>query len=109
MKLTRRTLEYSEPSFRFEPIVFLQDNEATEALALYNSEPDEVVLDYLKQWDMEPTEAYLGPPWGTDDRVVPFGDRYILSVNDTLDYIGLCRVLTRDEQREQYPNDFDTE
>jgi hypothetical protein len=78
-----------------ERIIFLQGDQANEALDLYENKGPEGALQYLDQW-YYPGEHETSdkPSAGSTDRVYEISD-YLLTVNTSLGYIGLEYVLER--------------
>lgn len=78
-------------------IVFLQGDEAREALELLDREGETAAMNHLAQWDFggESEHSPAGKPWGSSDHVVRDGD-YFMSYNLRLGYIGLCRRIVRE-------------
>lgn len=78
-------------------VVFLQGDEAREALALLESDGEAAAMNHLAQWDFggESEHSPTGKPWGSSDHVVREGD-YFMSYNLRLGYIGLCRRVSRE-------------
>jgi hypothetical protein len=77
---------------RYVHIVFLQGDEAVEALELLDRAHEEQVIEYLRQWETgDEGGGELRPPWGTADSYYEDGP-YIVSYNRPLGYIGLCRT-----------------
>lgn len=79
-------------------IVFLQGDEAHEALDLLEHSGEKEALNYLKQWDYgaECEHGARANPWGTADEVHLDG-AYIMTWNRRLQYIGLCRRAGKEE------------
>ena len=73
----------------YRDIVFMQDEEAEEALGIFEREGVEQVINFLAEWDCG--EGTIRPelPCGTSDDVYQRGD-YFLTVNQRIGYIGLC-------------------
>ena len=73
-----------------ERIIFLQNDEADKALALYSDYGPAEAAIYLQGWhypgEME-TAQHLSH--GTSDKVYFLGDGYVLTVNTDLNYIGM--------------------
>jgi hypothetical protein len=82
---------------KFQRIVFMQGDEAREALHLLETNGEQFALDHLKQWDYDEneTETSLELPHGTADKIYRF-ENYVMSYNKQLDYIGLVRVAADD-------------
>ena len=80
-------------------IIFLQGENADEALDVYRSHGCEGALQYLDQWyDGNPKhyEIFKEPAAGSSDRVYEISD-YLLTVNTKLNYIGLELITKRKE------------
>ena len=77
-------------------IVFLQGEEAYEALDLLDREGEAAAMSHLTQWDFggESEHSPTTHPWGTADATFRDGE-YVLSYNTRLGYIGLCRIAAK--------------
>lgn len=74
---------------RYEEVVFLQGDEANEAIDILNNDGQDAAMEYLKQWH-NPGE-HMGsdkPGHGTMDRTFS-KDGYLMSWNTHIPYIGL--------------------
>ncbi len=81
---------------KYQHIVFMQENEAEEAIATLEEEGAEAAFEYLLQWDHGEGEETDTPPWGTKDHLYRYFDgefEYVMSVNFGLPYIGLCKEV----------------
>lgn len=85
----RNYLAESTDTDRYEDVVFMQGEEADEALEILDNKGEDEALRYLKQWH------YPGEHMGSDslghggsDRTYE-DDGYIMSWNTSLNYIGL--------------------
>ena len=80
----------------YRHIAFLNDYDDSIVAALIDNGKNDALLSYLKQWDCgEPTHNdSTTPPWGASDEIHRIGD-YVLSVNRSLGYAGLCAVETQ--------------
>lgn len=81
---------------KYQHIVFLQENEAEEAIATLEEEGAEAAFEYLLQWDYGEGEETDTPPWGTKDHLYRYFDgefEYVMSVNFVLPYIGLFKEV----------------
>jgi hypothetical protein len=79
-------------------IIFLQGEEANEALDIYKNRGCEGALQYLDQWyegNINHYEQFNESAAGTSDRVYEISD-YLLSVNTSLNYIGLELIIERE-------------
>lgn len=82
--------------YDYEQIVFLQCQEADEAMGILNSHGENALLDYLQRWDNGG-----GHDWnessthGNSDIVREYGNGYILSYNIYLNYCGLQYNIER--------------
>lgn len=79
-------------------IVFMQGDEAQEALGILDNEGERAALDHLLQWDYgDVSEERYCSPSGECDSVYRFrfkdGRRYEMSYNTSLEYIGLCAIV----------------
>lgn len=78
-----------------EKIIFLQGDDALEALEIYNNHGCEGALQYLDQWyypNEHETSDKLSA--GSSDTVYEISD-YVLTVNTNLGYIGLEFIKQR--------------
>lgn len=74
----------------YEQIVFMQGDDATEALDILDNKGIDGALRYLKQWhDSGKHDTRDKPSAGTSDRTHETTDGYILTWNNGLSYIGL--------------------
>lgn len=74
---------------RYQRIVFLQGEEADEALAILDNDGTEAAIDYLAQWDYgDAGETFDEPANGSDDDVFE-DEHYRMSWNSRIGYIGL--------------------
>ena len=80
---------------RYEPVVFIQGDEATEPLEILDRDGEEALVDYLSQWDYGdhvPSEEDHGA--GDSDTVREMRDgAYLLTYNTRYGYCGLCRIV----------------
>lgn len=78
---------------QFARIVFMQGEEAIEALDLWNYD-EEKALDYLCQWDngIDSEEVFDYPSAGQSDYWKDVGN-YRITWNNRIGYIGLERIL----------------
>ena len=73
-------------------IIFLENDNAREALNILENSGKIAAIDFLAQWDYgDRAEIYDKPSHGTNDRVLEHNE-YLLSYNLGLGYIGLERV-----------------
>lgn len=79
----------------FEDIIFLQDEDAIEALKILEMKGEQEALKYLLEWDYGegPVRTLKGVPWGTLDQVYRYKD-YIMTYNTGIGYIGLIKQLS---------------
>ena len=89
IKVIVRELKESIDTDRYEDVVFLQGEEADEALEILNNQGEDAAMDYLTQWHfpgehMGSSELNHGSSDNTYER-----DGYIMSYNIPLNYIGL--------------------
>lgn len=75
----------------YEEIVFLQGDEANEALDLLDKDENEA-LAYLQAFDMGEGRDSMDVPWGPADSVSYFANGYVISYNTGLNYIALTHV-----------------
>jgi hypothetical protein len=79
-------------------IIFLEGENADEALDVYKNHGSEGALQFLDQWfdgDIKNYEVFNEPAAGSSDRVYEISD-YLLTVNTGLNYIGLELITKRD-------------
>ena len=75
---------------KFQRIIFLQGEEANEALELLDLGGYDSAIEYLAQWDHgDDGELFDFPSNGTSDRVHTSKDGYRLTYNMRQNYIGL--------------------
>jgi hypothetical protein len=78
----------------YHNIVFMQGDDAAEALQILDDKGERAALNHLAQWDYG-TENEHSPeteePWGSSDSTYKNG-AYIMSYNTRLGYIGLTRT-----------------
>jgi hypothetical protein len=77
-----------------EKIVFMQGQDADEALDIYNNEGTAELFTYLLQWHY-PNERYETSgelSAGTSDRVIQIGN-YVLTINSRIGYCGLEHIV----------------
>ena len=78
-------------------IVFLQNEQADEALQILNDQGTEAAIEHLAQWDnADAVEVTEEPSSGDDDDVFE-DEHYRLSWNSKLNYIGLEAILETDD------------
>ena len=84
----------------YSRIVFLQGEEADEPLRILDESGQDAAIEYLAGWDYgDDDDTHDEAASGDDDDVYetspigPLGDRYRLSYNTRLGYIGLERVV----------------
>jgi hypothetical protein len=79
----------------FQSIVFMQGDDAVEAMEILDENGPDALLDYLLQWDTdEPAKVSRYPFWGTSDRLITRKEKdsyLVLSYNLRQTYCGLCR------------------
>lgn len=78
-------------------IIFLQGENANEALSIYKDHGCEGALQYLDQWfdgNINHYERFNQPSAGSSDRVYEISE-YLLTVNPSLNYIGLELIIKR--------------
>ena len=93
-------------SKRYVRIVFMQGEDAEEALGILDERGEEAAVEYLAQWDMgESRKVYDEPASGSQDSVWEDEDGYRLTWHEGLRYIGLewieryCPVEEMDRER----------
>lgn len=96
-----RPSQPTEPSNAgYENVVFLQGDEAAEALQIFNNEGEDALLQYLTQWHYPGEhEVVQEVGSGSTDEVIE-KDGYIINVNSRYDYVGLSYDLSHQETPE---------
>lgn len=79
-------------------IVFMQGEEADEAMSILDEQGELAAIEHLKQWDFGGESEHMlsitdAPPWGLSDRLFKDGNGYVLSWQPRLPYISLTRIL----------------
>jgi len=79
---------------KYTNIVFMQNEEAEEAMEILEESGVTGLLNFLKQWDMGDCIEEESPnrPWGGSDTVVYSGE-YVLTYNRRLGYCGLIKDM----------------
>ncbi len=80
----------------YEQIIFLQGDQAIEALEIEINKGNQAAIDHLSGWHHpgeHATSSELGA--GASDFTIETEDGYILTVNHALGYIGLEFNLTK--------------
>lgn len=80
----------------YEELLFFQGDEANEILEFFEAHSVEETIDYLCNWVCDGGEIRTEKPWGRSDNVFKTDDGYVLSVNSSIGYIGLCRIVDKD-------------
>lgn len=78
---------------RYQRIVFLQGEEADEALAILDNDGTEAAMDYLAQWDCGDAGEEFDEPASGDSDDVYEDDHHRLSWNSRIGYIGLEGII----------------
>lgn len=85
---------------RFRSVVFLDGDNADEALRILDRDGDDSLFEYLMQWEYgEPSEESDREPWGQSDWTTTHrcGDSaYVVSHNWNLSYVSLTEVVYDD-------------
>lgn len=87
--LKPETLDEITDTERYEQVVFMQGEEANEAMDILNNDGKDAAMEYLKQWHYP--GQHMGsdsPGLGTEDKTYK-KDGYIMAWNPYLPYIGL--------------------
>lgn len=80
----------------YENVVFLQGDDAAEALQIFNNQGVDALLQYLTQWHYPGEhEVVQEVGSGSTDEVIE-KDGYIINVNPRYDYVGLTYDLSHD-------------
>ena len=77
---------------KYQHIVFMQEDDADEAIDILCDQGTEAAFEYMLQWYLGEGEETDTPPWGRNDHIYRFG-KYVMSVNFGLPYIGLCEEI----------------
>ena len=77
----------------YQRIVFVQGDDAIRPLSILDLDGEEAAVDYLAEWDTEPSEEFDAPASGDSDDVYETDDGFRLSYCERLGYIGLERVI----------------
>jgi hypothetical protein len=81
------------PMTRYERIVFLQGDEATEAMAMLDEHGEDRLMDHLAQWDCgDRGDVHEEPASGSSDDVHE-SNGFRLTYNARLGYCGLERII----------------
>lgn len=84
--------------FYYTSYLFAQGEQATEFLDYIDEHGENRFIEYaIGDCGFEPGDDHKGEPWGSSDYVFQSG-RWYLSYNTSLEYVSLCRKLTRTEQ-----------
>lgn len=77
---------------KIERVVFMQGNEADEALNIYHEEGVSALLNHLIQWHY-PGEHEISNELsaGASDRIIQVGN-YVLTINSRIGYCGLEHI-----------------
>lgn len=80
---------------KYQRIVFMQGEEADEALAILDEHGEDAAVEHLSQWDYGDGggEIMDEPASGDSDDVHETEDGYRLSYNTRLGYIGLESII----------------
>lgn len=79
----------TEEKYKYEQIVFLDNQDSVEAFEVLNEEGELAALEYCKNWHYPGKHEVLNKPgYGTEDNVFR-SDGYILSYNEGLGYMNL--------------------
>jgi hypothetical protein len=78
---------------KYQRIVFMQGEEADEALKILDEQGEDAAVEHLAQWDYGEGEVMDEPSSGDSDDVHETDDGYRLSYNTRLGYIGLESIL----------------
>lgn len=102
--LKPETLDEITDTERYEQVVYLQGEEANEAMDILNNEGKDAAMEYLKQWHQP--GIHMGsnePGHGTEDKTYE-KDGYIMAWNPYLPYIGLVYDTENDLNEEKKNN-----
>lgn len=80
---------------QYQQIVFMQGDEALDALEILEQVGEQAAIDYLRLWESVEDTSEVSPisPAGDLDQVYEGENGYILNCNLRMGYIGLCRKL----------------
>ncbi len=77
----------------YERVVFMQGEDAEEALSILEEQGRDAAIDYLAEWhNCGSHEEEDAPAAGEDDYTYETEDGYLLSYNLRLGYIGLEHI-----------------
>ena len=82
----------------YQNIVFLHSYDDFTVDQWFNGDLEiDQLFQHLIQWDYgESGDTYENPVWGLTDSIKKYtieSDTYILSYNNSLQYVGLCRIV----------------
>lgn len=87
--LKPETLDETTDTERYEDVIFMQGEEADEAMEIMNNEGKDAAMEYLKQWHQPGNHMGRNEPGhGNQDKTYS-KDGYIMAWNPYLPYIGL--------------------
>jgi len=78
---------------KYKEIIFLQGEEATEALEILEKEGENAAFQYLLQWHCGESPIIEGnSPFGNTDKLF-YREHFIMCYNNKVGYIGLIEVM----------------
>ena len=76
---------------QYETIIFLQNDEADEALDILKEKGSIFALEYLRRWDYGDSGDWSErTPWGAGDDLYRIG-AYVINARPSMGYIGLTK------------------
>jgi hypothetical protein len=79
----------------YQDIVFLQNEEANEALNILKNKGQDSCMNFLSQWDYGDSPYIEDNPIGLSDTTYE-KDNYIMHYNTSIEYIGLIKKVSND-------------
>ena len=77
----------------YQMVVFMQGEDASEAMEILNTKGESNAIDYLAQWGCGEGEINHFSAKGTHDSQYISKDNFVLTWNNALGYIGLERIV----------------
>ena len=88
-------------------VVFMQGEDANEALNVLDEQGEAAAIDHLAQWDNGDEGETRGTPSAGSQDVTYRDGRYLLTYNRALGYIGLERIESANRHVSYYYRDDD--
>ena len=77
----------------YEEVIFLQDSNAEEVLAILENDSEQAALDYLKQWHYPGEHSIRKDEKISRRDSIYRNEDYVMYYNTGLDYIGLLYTI----------------